>query len=76
MPLLPLAPGACMGRYASKLVAEGGEGADTWWSADIGDYIRQRGIAHMTSAVRASKTFYLHLWWHMSHDRIDPRPEQ
>lgn len=30
----------------------------------------------MKNASAASKPFYLHLWWHMSHDTIDPRPEQ
>ena len=59
--------------YASK---SGKHQADTWWSADVGDYIRDKGIAHMTAAVKAGKPFYLNLWWHMSHDRIDPRPEQ
>jgi hypothetical protein len=51
----------------------------TWhfrWSSDVGDYIRDRGISHMTAATKAHKPFYLHLWWHMSHDTIDPRPEQ
>ena len=47
-----------------------------WWSADVGDYIRDRGIAHMRASAKAGNPFYLHLWWHMSHDTIDPRPEQ
>ena len=51
-------------------------GQDQWWSADVGDFIRDSGIGHMRRAKAASKPFYLHLWWHMSHDRIDPRPEQ
>ena len=25
-------------------------GPDPWWSADVGDYIRDRGIAHMKAA--------------------------
>ena len=61
---------------ASKAVAAGQTGKDPWWSSDVGDYIRDRGIAHMSAATKAHKPFYLHLWWHMSHDRIDPRPEQ
>ena len=61
---------------ASKAQAAGEKGPDPWWSADVGDYIRDRGIEHMTAASKANKPFYLHLWWHMSHDRIDPRPEQ
>jgi len=47
-----------------------------WWSADVGDDIRDRGIAFMQDAVGNHTPFYLHLWWHMSHDTIDPRPEQ
>lgn len=30
----------------------------------------------MTKNVDLEKPFYLDLWWHMSHDTIDPRPEQ
>jgi len=53
------------------------EGADPhWWSADVGDDIRDSGIRFMKEAVGNSTPFYLHLWWHMSHDTIDPRPEQ
>lgn len=65
--------------YASKAVPAGSrpDGPDPWWSADVGDYIRDKGITHMKSAViESKKPFYLHLWWHMSHDTIDPRPEQ
>eukprot|EP00947_MAST-08B_sp_MAST-8B-sp1_P005379 g5379.t1 len=51
-------------------------GKDQWWSADVGDYIRDRGIAAMKESVAAGQPFYINLWWHMSHDTIDPRPEQ
>ena len=47
-----------------------------WWSADVGDYIRDSGIAAMKTALAAGQPFYIQLWWHMSHDTIDPRPEQ
>ena len=69
-------PPTAKDEVASKAVAEGQQGKDQWWSSDVGDYIRERGIAHMTAATKAHKPFYLHLWWHMSHDTIDPRPEQ
>jgi hypothetical protein len=49
---------------------------DKWWSADVDDFTRDHGIAFMKQCVDAGKPFYLHLWWHMSHDTIDPRPEQ
>mmetsp|Transcript_24273 Transcript_24273/g.72478 ORF Transcript_24273/g.72478 Transcript_24273/m.72478 type:complete len:560 (-) Transcript_24273:1121-2800(-) len=50
--------------------------ADQWWSADVDDYTRNQGIEVMTQAVQTGKPFYLQLWWHMSHDTIDPRPSQ
>ena len=49
---------------------------DQWWSADVGDYIRDSGITAMKTALAAGQPFYLNLWFHMSHDTIDPRPEQ
>eukprot|EP00729_Bicosta_minor_P025815 gene25815-10117_t len=53
-----------------------GNFSDPFWSADVGDFIRDSGIQFMTENVKAGKPFYLQLWWHMSHDTIDPRPEQ
>ena len=50
---------------SGKAQAAGEKGPDPWWSADVGDYIRDRGIEHMTAASKANKPFYLHLWWHM-----------
>lgn len=53
-----------------------GNFSDRWWSADVGDFIRDSGIEFMKKAVEKRRPFYLHLWWHMSHDTIDPRPSQ
>ncbi|MEL0005799.1 MAG: hypothetical protein VW686_00585, partial [Luminiphilus sp.] len=45
-------------------------------SADVGDDIRDSGIMAMKAARDAKTPFFIQLWWHMSHDTIDPRPEQ
>ena len=44
-----------------------GNFTDQWWSADVGDFIRDEGIAFMKARVKEGKPFYLHLWWHMAH---------
>jgi hypothetical protein len=47
-----------------------------WWSADVDNFTRNEGVKFMKEATAANQPFYLQLWWHMSHDRIDPREEQ
>ena len=39
-----------------------GNFSDKWWSADVGDYIRDSGIQFMKTNAAAGKPFYLHLW--------------
>lgn len=53
-----------------------GNQSSPWWSADVGDDIRDSGIMAMKAARDAKTPFFIQLWWHMSHDTIDPRPEQ
>jgi len=53
-----------------------GNRSSEWWSADVDGYVRDVGIQFMRNATAAGKPFYLQLWLHMSHDTIDPRPEQ
>ena len=53
-----------------------GNFSDPWWSADVGDYIANAGIAFMRNATAQKNPFYLHLWFHYSHDTLDPRAEQ
>lgn len=51
---------------ATEIDALAGNITDRWWSADVGDYIRDAGIAFMTNATRHGVPFYVHFWWHMS----------
>ncbi len=53
-----------------------GNFSDPWWSAKAGDAIKNHGINWMNASVAAGQPFYLNLWWHMSHDTIDPLPAQ
>lgn len=66
----------CLPQTAKDQFASLSGAKDQWWSADVDDYTKEQGIKFMTESVRDGKPFYLQLWWHMSHDTIDPRPEQ
>eukprot|EP00756_Hemistasia_phaeocysticola_P048672 Hpha_TRINITY_DN23080_c0_g1::TRINITY_DN23080_c0_g1_i1::g.109425::m.109425 len=46
-----------------------------WWSADVDNFTATHAIDFMQNAVTAGQPFYVNLWFHMSHDTIDPRPE-
>eukprot|EP01060_Flectonema_neradi_P013995 TRINITY_DN20709_c0_g1_i1.p1 TRINITY_DN20709_c0_g1~~TRINITY_DN20709_c0_g1_i1.p1 ORF type:complete len:531 (+),score=90.16 TRINITY_DN20709_c0_g1_i1:67-1593(+) len=48
---------------------------DPWWNSDVDNFTVTQGIEFMTKAVRDDKPFYVNLWFHMSHDVVDPRPE-
>lgn len=59
---------------AHNIVA--GNTSDRWWSADVDGVVRDYAIDFMRNASGAGRPFYVNLWLHMSHDTIDPRPEQ
>ena len=61
-----------LGRSNAQLFPDNGQ----WWSADVDGVASNLTIEFIRNATEAAAPFYVHLWLHMSHATIDPRPSQ